>query len=153
MNTKIELNTLASNGYPMEVALTETARLGVKFIEPVYISKYYPELQESYFTKNNAMSLLQQVKNSGLKVKSVASIWTWDCPVGGLSEGVVDYKHLFQQFPKLTRLPMSIELPVRFGYNEKFDFVMLDNGQKPTLEEQHNVLNDSLIWLKSITKN
>jgi sugar phosphate isomerase/epimerase len=271
----LAINTLAFNGYSWETALEETVRLGVQYIEPVFISKYDPALRESYFTGANAAILLTQLQNAGLGVRSVASHldmglndtvgtfqkrmefakrlgagmiltntshrenerqffanmeilarvaaglqltiglenpgdgdgylmsnaadgvrilekldspWvklnydfsnihtlskgriTYDPGVGnaikhlghlhlknvkkqgdrwavcGLGEGIIDYKALFHSYPALLELPMSIELPVRFGYDPEFRFVMPEPALPP-LETIRGLLQDSIGYL------
>lgn len=274
-NSNIAINTLAFNGYPWETALHETARAGVQFIEPVYISKYDPALKESYFTQPNARNLLSQIKQEGLSVRSMASHmdmgladtvdifqkrmefaktlgagiiltntshmgnerqffknmailsgiahdlqltiglenpgdgqsyimnnaadgvrileildpeWiklnydfsnihtlskgriTYDTGLGNalpyighlhlknirqhdghwvvcsLGEGIVNYKEIFRAYPALRDIPMSIELPVRFGYDKEFNFVLQDR-EGPSLENIHSILHDSILFL------
>lgn len=274
-NSNIAINTLAFNGYSWEIALQETAKTGVQFIEPVYISKYDPALKESYFTQANARDLLSQIKREGLSVRSMASHmdmgrldtvevfekrmefakilgagiiltntshmgnerqffknmamlsdiarnlkltiglenpgdgqgyimnnaadgvrvleildseWvklnydfsnihtlskgriTYDTGLGNalphighlhlknirqqddhwvvcsLGEGIINYKEIFSAYPALWDIPMSIELPVRFGYDKEFNFV-LQNRECPTLEKISSVLHDSILFL------
>jgi len=73
MQPNLAINTLAFNGYSWETALDETAVAGVRYIEPVFISKYEPALRESYFTSANAVVLLTQIQYAGLRVRSMAS--------------------------------------------------------------------------------
>jgi len=277
MNVNVALNTLVFSGYSWEKALEETARLGVLFIEPVYISKYDPGLTEDYFTETNATKLSSQITRSGLHIRSLASHMdmglkdtvdvfrrrmifaknigseiiltntsyreherqfydnmqvlcgmaeelkltialenpgdgqgyimnnagegariikkigsdrvklnydfsnfhtlskgkeTYDrglgdaLPhiahlhlknvrqqdtnwlIGGLSEGIIDYKSLFREYPALLKLPMSIELPVRFAYDAAFDFVPL-RGERPSLEQIHKIVQDSIRFLEN----
>lgn len=282
MKNRIAINTLAFYGYPLETAAEEIAKLGVGFIEPVYIAKYSPELKEEYFTDNNARDFLLQAQNLGLKIRSVASHMDMSLPgavdtfrkrmkfaknlgaeiiitntshienapqfyknmqvlsgtaeemkliiglenpgdgqgyimnnatdgvtmlekigsdriklnydfsnihslykaektyeeglnkaipymahlhlknikdkngrwpVCGLSEGIINYKQLFIQFPELAKLPMSMELPVRFGYNEKFEFVRFDKEKVPSLASIRKVLNESLAYMNDVLPN
>jgi len=44
--------------------------------------------------------------------------------VCGIGEGVINYRSLFQQFPALLNIPMSIELPIGYGYDAHFDFAL-----------------------------
>src|SRR3954453_20162058 len=88
MALNIALNTLAFHGYPWRTALAETARLGVQFIEPVYITKYDPSLQESSFTEVNARTLSRQIEDAGLKTRSVAS---------HMDMGLIDTTAIFQK--------------------------------------------------------
>jgi sugar phosphate isomerase/epimerase len=275
MKPNLAINTLAFNGYSWETALDEIARTGVRYVEPVFISKYDPALRESYFTAANAAILLTQMQHAGLSVRSIASHmdmglpdtvgifqkrmefakilgagiiltntshlenerqfytnmeilsrvaagleltiglenpgdghghlmnnadegirilqklnspwvklnydfsnihtlskgWiTYDpglghalehighlhlknvkrqddrWPVCGLGEGIIDYKQLFLSWPSLLELPMSIELPVRFGYDPNFDFVMPEPALPP-LGTIRSLLHDSIVYL------
>lgn len=275
MKQNLAINTLAFNGYSWETALSETVRTGVRYVEPVFISKYDRALQESYFTPANAAILLTQLQHAGLGVRSMASHmdmgltdtveifqkrmefakilgagiiltntshlenerqffinmeilsrvaaelgltiglenpgdgqgyllnnaadgirilqqldseWvklnydfsnihtlskgkiTYDTGLGnalkhighlhlknvkrqgdhwtvcGLGEGVIDYKALFLSYPALLELPMSIELPVRFGYDSDFHFVMQEPALPP-LSIIRSLLHDSIIYL------
>jgi len=252
--------------------------LGVQFIEPVYIAKYDPLLQESYFTDTNATTVLRQIRDAGLKVRSVAShmdmgltdtvdvfrrrmnfaktlgagiiitntsrlenreqffknmetlsrtaeemelvialenpgdgfgyimnnaaegaavvrelhsAWIklnydfsnihtlskgadrydtglaeaipdiahlhlknvkrendqW--PVCSLPEGIVDYRKVFHEYPALRDLPVSIELPVRFGYDRDFNFLPREGGP-PALEEICGALQESILFLNDV---
>ena len=88
MNLEIALNTLAFNGYSWEIALNEIAELGVQFIEPVYISKYNPQLKEAHFTQTNARKISSQIEKTGLKVRSLAS---------HMDMGLADSVYVFQK--------------------------------------------------------
>jgi sugar phosphate isomerase/epimerase len=66
--------------------------------------------------------------------------------VCSLGEGIINYKEIFSAYPALKDIPMSIELPVRFGYDKEFNFVLLDK-EGPTLESIHAILHDSILFL------
>lgn len=66
--------------------------------------------------------------------------------VCSLGEGIINYKEIFSAYPALKEIPMSIELPVRFGYDKEFNFVLLDK-EGPTLESIHAILHDSILFL------
>jgi sugar phosphate isomerase/epimerase len=66
--------------------------------------------------------------------------------VCSLEEGIINYKALFHEYPALKDVPMSIELPVRFGYDREFNFVLMDMEQPP-LERISKMLHDSLVFL------
>lgn len=274
----IAINTLAFRGYPWDRILEETARLPVEFVEPVFISKYAPELREDYFTAKNAQAFLRQATANGLKVRSVASHMDMGRPdcvavfekrmafaraigagiiltnttaaenerqflkhmkalchvaedlelmiglenpgdgagylinnaadgvrwlerlgserlklnfdfsnvftlsagrvscdpglaqaiphIGHLhlknvgwqngawrvttpAEGVIDYKTMFEQHPQLSAVPASLELPLCYGYNKEFEFVMLEKDRLPA-ETILQVLQDSLRFMNGI---
>jgi hypothetical protein len=66
--------------------------------------------------------------------------------VCSLGEGIVNYKEIFRAYPALRDIPMSIELPVRFGYDKEFNFVLQDR-EGPSLENIHSILHDSILFL------
>jgi sugar phosphate isomerase/epimerase len=73
--------------------------------------------------------------------------WEGGWAVCGLEEGVIDYVRLFQQFPALSRLPMSIELPLRFGYDAEFRFGLRQDLATLSLSDIRRVLRNSLGYL------
>jgi sugar phosphate isomerase/epimerase len=84
---------------------------------------------------------------SHLHLKNVKfSEGTW--PVCGLDGGILDYRRLFQQFPALQSIPMSIELPVRFGYDAAFRFGLREQLATPSLDSIRKTLQDSLNYLR-----
>jgi len=68
-----------------------------------------------------------------------------------LGEGVIDYRSLFRQFPALSNIPMSIELPVGFGYDAQFNFARRETFTSPPIERIRMTLHDSLDYLCSLT--
>ncbi|HVW59959.1 MAG TPA: sugar phosphate isomerase/epimerase family protein, partial [Puia sp.] len=66
--------------------------------------------------------------------------------VCSLGEGIINYKEVFSAYPALKDIPMSIELPVRFGYDKAFNFVPREK-EDPTLENIHTILHDSILFL------
>jgi sugar phosphate isomerase/epimerase len=68
-------------------------------------------------------------------------------PVCGLEAGIIDYRRLFRQFPALSSIPMSVELPIRFGYDAAFRFGLRQNIPIPSLDCVGRVLKDSLDYL------
>jgi sugar phosphate isomerase/epimerase len=68
-------------------------------------------------------------------------------PVCGLEAGIIDYRRLLRQFPALSRIPMSIELPIRFGYDTAFRFGLREELTVPSLESVRTMLRDSLDYL------
>lgn len=72
-------------------------------------------------------------------VKSCDGAW----PVCGAHEGIIDYPALFRRFPALRNLPLSIEMPIRFGYDADFNFT-LHQKHAPPLESIRKILADSL---------
>lgn len=79
-------------------------------------------------------------------VKSQDGAWM----VCGIDEGTIDYINLFWQCPALLSIPMSIELPLRFGYDAQFDFVMRETLAAPPLERIRRVLARSLEYLSAM---
>jgi len=73
MGQYLAINTLAYHGYALEQAFDQIAQLGVQYVEPVFISKYDPELSEEYFTAKNADILIQLLDKYQLKVKVFAA--------------------------------------------------------------------------------
>ncbi len=69
-------------------------------------------------------------------------------PVCGLEVGIIDYRRLFQQFPALLSIPMSIELPIRFGYDAAFRFGLRESLTIPSLDSIRKTLQDSLNYLR-----
>jgi hypothetical protein len=80
---------------------------------------------------------------SHLHLKNVRP-WEGHWPVCGLAEGIVDYERLFRRVPALAQIPMSIELPLRFGYDAQFRFGLRQALPVPSLDEIGRVLKDSL---------
>jgi len=70
--------------------------------------------------------------------------------VCSIAEGVIDYRSLFQHFPALLDIPMSIELPVGFGYDAQFDFALRETFTSPPVERIRRILSDSLDYLCSL---
>ncbi len=272
--TEIAINTLAFHGYPLDTALEEIAQLTTD-VEPVYISKYDPDLREDYFNESNARRLRQRLGELGLKVTSMGShldlgqpdsvaifqrrmefaraigagmvltnatdrsrkaaflrnmerlaadaerlnlvitlenpgdgqdqllgtglegaticeelgsdrvrlnydfsnVFTYSkgvrrpeeelevvlpyvshlhlknvkssegaWPVCSLEAGIIDYQRLLRQFPALSSIPMSIELPIRFGYDAVFHFGL--RQPLPSLASIRKALKDSLDYLR-----
>jgi len=73
-----------------------------------------------------------------------------DWMVCSIGQGVIDYRSLFQQFPELWNIPMSIELPVGFGYDAQFDFALRETFTSPPVERIRRILSDSLDYLCSL---
>ena len=273
--TAIAINTLAFHGYPLDTALEEIAQLTSE-VEPVYISKYDPTLDEDYFNERNARMLRQRLEGLRLKVTSMASHmdlgqpgsvnifkrrmdfakgigagviltnashesqgqtflrniealaahaedldltialenpgdgqdqllgtgvdgvtileklgsdrvrlnydfcnvftysqrttrpeqelesvvpyvrhlhlknvkpWGGGWAVCGLDEGILDYRHLFRQFPAPSGIPMSIELPLRFGFDAELHFGLRQKFTVPSLDDIRRILKDSLEYL------
>jgi sugar phosphate isomerase/epimerase len=273
--TAIAINTLAFHGYPLDTALEEIAQL-TREVEPVYISKYDPTLDEDYFNERNARMLRQRLEGLRLKVTSMAShmdlgqpgsvdifkrrmdfakgigagviltnashesqgqtflrniealaahaedldltialenpgdgqdqllgtgidgvavleklgsdriklnydfsnVFTYSqttkrpeqelesvlpyvrhlhlknvkpsaggWAVCGLDEGAIDYQRLFRQFPALSSIPMSIELPLRFGFDAELHFGLRQKFTVPSLDDIRRILKDSLEYL------
>jgi sugar phosphate isomerase/epimerase len=273
--TAIAINTLVFYGYPLDTALEEIVQL-TRDVEPVYISKYDPALDEDYFNEHNARTLRRQLEGLRLTATSMAShmdlglpdsvdIFTrrmdfakaigagmiltnashksreqmffrnietlaahaenldltialenpgdgqdqllgtgsdgaailkklgsdrvklnydfsnvftysqtttrpekeltsvlpyvrhlhlknvkpWDggWAICSLDEGVIDYRSLFRQFPALSSIPMSIELPLRFGFDAQFHFALRETCAAPSLESIRTILKDSLDYL------
>jgi hypothetical protein len=67
--------------------------------------------------------------------------------VCGLEAGVIDYRRLLRQFPALSSIPTSIELPIRFGYDAAFHFGLRQNLPIPSLDSVRRILKDSLDYL------
>jgi len=74
--------------------------------------------------------------------------WAWR--VCGIDEGIIDYRSLFRKFPALLDIPMSIELPIRFGYDAQFNFGLRETFAGPPLERIRRVLSGSLEYLQAI---
>ena len=89
-------------------------------------------------------SVLPSVRHLHLKnVKPWGGGWA----VCGLDEGVIDYRSLFRRFPTLSSIPMSIELPLRFGFDARFNFALRETHAAPSLESIRTVLKSSLDYL------
>jgi sugar phosphate isomerase/epimerase len=73
-------------------------------------------------------------------VKSCEGGWA----VCGLDEGVIDYEELFRRFPALSHIPMSIELPIRFGYDADFKFGLRQTPAIPSLQDIAGILKSAL---------
>jgi len=73
--------------------------------------------------------------------------------VCGLDEGVINYRNLFQQFPALSSIPMSIELPLRFGFDAQFHFALRETRATPSLQSIRTVLKSSLDYLTATLGN
>jgi len=73
---------------------------------------------------------------------------TW--MVCGIDEGIIDYRSLFRQFPALVSIPMSIELPLRFGFDAQFEFALREAHAAPPLERIRRALTGSLEYLSAI---
>jgi len=78
-------------------------------------------------------------------VKAKNGLWE----ISNLKEGIINYEELFERFPFLLDLPKSIEQPVRFGYDSKFNFSLI-RRDLPSLKTIRGELNDSLNYLKEI---
>ena len=83
---------------------------------------------------------------SHLHLKNVKS-WEGAWPVCGLEAGIIDYRRLLRQFPTLSSIPMSIELPIRFGYDAAFRFGLRQKLPVPSLDSVREILKDSLDYL------
>ncbi len=70
--------------------------------------------------------------------------------VCGINEGIIDYRRLFQKFPALSGVPMSVELPLRFGFDAQFNFALRETFAAPPLERIRRVLTGSLEYLTTI---
>ncbi|MCU0918151.1 MAG: sugar phosphate isomerase/epimerase [Planctomycetes bacterium] len=71
-------------------------------------------------------------------------------PVCALGEGVIDYRSLFRRFPALWDIPMSLELPLRFGYDNQFNFALRETPAAMPLERVRGILNRSLEYLREV---
>lgn len=101
--------------------------------------KKHPDLELS--------ELLPYIGHLHLKnVKFQKGVWM----VSSIGEGVIDYRDLFQQFPSLWNIPMSIELPIGFGYDAQFDFALRETLTGPPLGRIRRILSGSLEFLRSI---
>jgi len=74
-------------------------------------------------------------------------VWGPGWAVCGLDEGVIDYRSLFRQFPALWSIPMSVELPLRFGFDARFHFALRETLAAPSLESIRAILKSSLDYL------
>jgi sugar phosphate isomerase/epimerase len=83
---------------------------------------------------------------SHLHLKNVRS-WEGAWPVCGLDAGIIDYRRLWRRFPTLSSIPMSIELPIRFGYDAEFRFGLHQNLTVPSLNSIRKILKDSMDYL------
>ncbi len=83
---------------------------------------------------------------SHLHLKNVRQ-WEGAWPVCGLKAGVIDYACLLRHFPALSSLPMSIEQPIRFGYDAAFHFGLREKLTVPSLDSIKRILKDSLDYL------
>jgi sugar phosphate isomerase/epimerase len=89
-------------------------------------------------------SVLPYVRHLHLKnVKPSAGGWA----VCGLDEGAIDYQRLFRQCPALSNIPMSLELPLRFGFDAQFHFALCETRAAPSLESIRTILKSSLDYL------
>jgi hypothetical protein len=68
-------------------------------------------------------------------------------PVCDLEAGIINYRRLLQQFPALSSIPMSVELPIRFGYDAEFRFGLRENLPIPSLDSIRKTLKDSMDYL------
>ena len=84
---------------------------------------------------------------SHLHLKNVR-LWEGTWPVCGLEAGIIDYQRLFQQYPALLTIPMSIELPIRFGYDAAFRFRLREELATPSLDSIRKTLQDSLNYFR-----
>jgi sugar phosphate isomerase/epimerase len=89
-------------------------------------------------------SVLPYVSHLHLKnVKACEGTWA----VCGIDEGVIDYRRLLRRFPALSGIPMSIELPIRFGFDGQFNFMLRREFTTPSLESIRGILKTSLDYL------
>ncbi|MCX7012638.1 MAG: TIM barrel protein [Candidatus Sumerlaeota bacterium] len=72
--------------------------------------------------------------------------------VCGIGEGIVDYAALFRRFPSLLEIPMSIEAPLRFGYDADYAFRIREPAPLP-LDRIARTLAESLDFLRRIAEN
>jgi sugar phosphate isomerase/epimerase len=72
--------------------------------------------------------------------------------VCALGEGVIDYTNMFQMHPALKDIPASLELPVRYGYDHDFDFVLVEKEAVP-LNKIRKVIEDSLFFMNKVLQN
>ncbi len=79
---------------------------------------------------------------SHLHLKNVR-LWEGAWPVCGLEAGIIDYRRLLRHFPALSGIPMSIELPIRFGYDAAFHFGLRQSLTIPSLDSIRRILKDS----------
>ena len=73
--------------------------------------------------------------------------WEGAWPVCGLDAGIIDYRRLLRRFPTLSSIPMSLELPIRFGYDAEFHFGLREKLTIPSLDIVRRILKDSLDYL------
>jgi len=85
-----------------------------------------------------------------LHLKNV-KLWKGHWMVCSIGKGVINYRNLFQQFPALLNIPMSIELPIGYGYDDQFNFALRkespelnENFTAPPIEYIRKVLSSSL---------
>jgi len=91
--------------------------------------------------------LLPHIRHLHLKnVKLQKGKWM----ICGIKDGIIDYRSLFQKFPALLNIPMSIELPIGFGYDTQFNFALRERFTSPPIERIRRTLRDSLDYLRSL---
>ncbi len=76
-------------------------------------------------------------------VKSWEGVWS----ICSLDAGIIDYRGLFRRLPALSSIPMTIELPIRFGYDAEFHFGLCRNLPIPSLDSIRKILKDSMDYL------
>jgi len=79
--------------------------------------------------------------------------WEGGWAVCGLAEGTIDYRSLFRQFPALSKIPMSIELPLRFGFDAQFSFALREKQAVPSLGDISTILKNSLDYLAAALRS
>jgi len=79
--------------------------------------------------------------------------WDRGWAICGLDEGIIDYRSLFRRFPALSDIPMSIELPLRFGFDAHFHFALRETRAAPSLESIRTILRSSLDYVTAALKD
>jgi sugar phosphate isomerase/epimerase len=121
------------------------AKLGSDRVKLNYdFSNVFTYSQTTKRPEQELESVLPDVAHLHLKnVKPRDGGWA----VCGLDEGILDYRRLFRQFPSLSRIPMSIELPLRFGFDSQFRFALRETRATPSLDNIRTILKSSLDYL------
>jgi len=68
--------------------------------------------------------------------------------VCALPDGIIDYQEIFSSYPDLLRLPLSIEMPLRFCYDSGFNFRLIGDGLPPSLAAIRSTLSRSISFLE-----
>jgi sugar phosphate isomerase/epimerase len=122
----------------LEELQSNRVRLNYDFSNVFTYSKGTRHLEEELET------VLPYVNHLHLKnVRLCEGAW----PVCDLEAGIINYRRLLQQFPALSSIPMSVELPIRFGYDAEFRFGLRENLPIPSLDSIRKTLKDSMDYL------